>query len=100
MFTMHRCALAVLLFSALVPLSLVAQKSGPDKPNPSRPNAANPNPQLAAKPLNARVETLLKKMTLDEKIGQLVQFSAGFATGPNAAAANTRFEDLVAKGQV
>ena len=29
-----------------------------------------PNPQLASKELNARVEALLKKMTLEEKIGQ------------------------------
>jgi beta-glucosidase len=57
-----------------------------------------PNPQLAAKDLNAKVESLLKKMTLEEKIGQTVQFSAGFATGPGAS--NVRFEDLVAKGQV
>ena len=63
-------------------------------------NRPVPNPQLAAKPLNARVESLLKKMTLEEKIGQLVQFSAGFATGPGAAASNTRFEDMAAKGQV
>jgi beta-glucosidase len=58
----------------------------------------SPNPQLAAKDLNARVESLLKKMTLEEKIGQTVQFSAGFATGPGAS--NVRYEDLVAKGQV
>ena len=77
-----------LLLTALLPIALVAQE---------RPV---PNAQLAAKPLNARVESLLKKMTLEEKIGQLVQFSAGFATGPNAAATNTRFEDMVAKGQV
>ena len=57
-----------------------------------------PNPQLAAKDLNARVEALLKKMTLEEKIGQLVDYSAGFATGPNAS--NLRYDELVAKGQV
>ena len=69
--------------------------------HPRRPeDNAGPNPQLASKPLNGRVETLLKKMTLEEKIGQLVQFSAGFATGPNAAATNNKFEDMVAKGQV
>src|SRR3954468_24915495 len=83
--------LPALLFAALIPSIAVAQqKLAPDKPNP----------QLAAKALNERVESLLKKMTLEEKIGQLVQFSAGFATGPNAASTNTRFEDLVAKGQV
>ena len=57
-----------------------------------------PNPQLASKEVNTRVEALLKKMTLDEKIGQLVQYSAGFATGP--AASNLTYDDLVAKGQV
>src|SRR4051812_37446803 len=78
--------LVALLLTALIPSVPVAQE--------------RPNPQLAAKPLNARVESLLKKMTLEEKIGQLVQFSAGFATGPNAAATNTKFDDMVAKGQV
>ncbi len=57
-----------------------------------------PNRQLASKELNARVEALLKKMTLDEKVGQLVQLSAGDATGPNAS--NLKYEDLVARGQV
>ncbi len=50
--------------------------------------------------MNKKVDALLKKMTLEEKIGQLVQFSAGFATGPGAAGKNSRFEDMVAKGQV
>src|SRR6266568_3325575 len=58
------------------------------------------NTQLADQQMNEKVNALLKKMTLDEKIGQLVQFSAGFATGPGAGASNTRFEEMVAKGQV
>jgi len=86
MFTSRRVSVSALFFSALISLLAPAQEK--------------PNAQLAAKPLNARVESLLKKMTLEEKIGQLVQFSAGFATGPNAAATNTRFEDMVAKGEV
>lgn len=57
-----------------------------------------PNAQLAAKQLSERVDALLKKMTLEEKIGQLVQYSAGYATGPNAS--NLRYEDLVARGQL
>ncbi len=59
-----------------------------------------PNPQLASKEINAKVDALLKKMTLEEKIGQLVQFSAGFATGPGSEGKNQRFDDMVAKGQV
>jgi beta-glucosidase len=57
-----------------------------------------PNAQLASKELNKRVGVLLDKMTLEEKIGQLVQYSAGFATGP--AASNLTYDEIVAKGQV
>jgi beta-glucosidase len=57
-----------------------------------------PNPQLASKEVNARVEGLLKQMTLEDKIGQLVQFSAGYATGPSAS--NVRYDELAARGQV
>jgi beta-glucosidase len=56
-----------------------------------------PNPQLASPELNARVESLLKQMTLDEKIGQLAQYSAGFDTGPKSS--NLRYDELAAKGQ-
>jgi len=56
------------------------------------------NAQLASPELNARVEALLKQMTLDEKIGQLAQFSAGYATGPGAS--NLRFDELAANGQI
>ncbi len=57
-----------------------------------------PNAQLAAGNVNEQVDALLKKMTLEEKVGQLVQYSAGFATGPSAS--NLTYDDLVAKGQV
>ena len=56
------------------------------------------NRQLASKELNQRVETLLKTMTLDERIGQLVQYAAGYATGPNAS--NLKYDELVIKGQI
>jgi beta-glucosidase len=59
---------------------------------------STPNSQLDSKELNLRVEALLKKMTLEEKIGQLVQFSVGNATGPNAS--NLRYDEMAAKGQV
>ena len=82
-------------FRLLVPLALLACLGRPSTSAQARPA---PNPQLASKELNARVDALLKKMTLEEKIGQLVQFSAGFATGPNAS--NLRFDEMAAKGQV
>jgi beta-glucosidase len=57
-----------------------------------------PNPQLASKELNARVEALLKKMTLDEKVGQLAQYTVEYATGPGSS--NLTYDEMVAKGQV
>jgi len=58
---------------------------------------STPNAQLASRAVNDRVEALLRKMTLDEKIGQLVQYSAGFATGPGAS--NLKYDQLVEKGE-
>jgi beta-glucosidase len=48
--------------------------------------------------IERRVEALLKQMTLEEKVGQLVQYSAGDATGP--ASERISFRDLIAKGQL
>src|SRR4051794_15856567 len=59
---------------------------------------APPNAQLADPKLNQRVEELLKKMTLEEKAGQLMQFSAGAPTGPGTG--RTNYEDGIAKGQI
>jgi beta-glucosidase len=56
------------------------------------------NSQLASPALNERVDALLKKMTLDEKVGQLAQYAAGYATGPGAS--NLKWDELAAKGQV
>ncbi len=48
--------------------------------------------------LDARVENLLSKMTLEEKVGQLVQYSAGQPTGPGTG--RTDYVDMIAKGQI
>jgi beta-glucosidase len=48
--------------------------------------------------IESRVNSLLKQMTLEEKIGQLNQYSAGSATGPGSN--RTADEDMIAKGQV
>ena len=49
-----------------------------------------PNPQLASRELNARVEALLKKMTLDEKVGQLAQYVVGAGAGPGDSSLRDR----------
>lgn len=48
--------------------------------------------------LDARVEALLREMTLEEKVGQLVQYSAGQPTGPGTG--RTDYEDMLARGQI
>lgn len=44
------------------------------------------------------MEKLLKQMTLEEKVGQLVEYSAGQPTGPGTG--RTDYEDMLRKGEV
>jgi beta-glucosidase len=46
----------------------------------------------------ARIESILRQMTLDEKIGQLVQYSAGQPTGPGTGRSD--YEEMIARGQI
>ena len=70
---------------------------------------APPNAQLADPRLEARVNALLKQMTLEEKIGQLVQYSATepetkpgaqLAVNPNAAGDTVQTAELAATGRL
>ena len=46
----------------------------------------------------ARIDALLKQMTLEEKVGQLVTYSAGAPTGPGTG--RTDYKEMIAKGQL
>jgi beta-glucosidase len=46
----------------------------------------------------ARIESILKQMTLEEKVGQLVQYSAGQPTGPGTGRSD--YEEMIARGQI
>jgi beta-glucosidase len=48
--------------------------------------------------IERRINELLQRMTLEEKVGQLVQCSAGTATGPGATCGDYR--ERIAKGQI
>jgi beta-glucosidase len=48
--------------------------------------------------IESRVDSLLQKMTLEEKVGQLVQYSAGQPTGPGTG--RTDYEEMIANEQV
>ena len=89
--------LLLLLAGIVAPLSpLVFPPAAPEEETPE--TATIPNAQLADTALNQRVEDLLKKMTLAEKIGQLTQYSAGALTGPGSSMAD--LEKLTAQGQI
>lgn len=64
----------------------------------ARAQSAPSNPQLASRVINDRVDALMKKMSLEDEIGQLVQYSYGLATGPNAS--HLGYEDMIARGQI
>ena len=82
----HAMLLPLLFLAALARLPATAQTTTPS------------NPQLASKELNDRVEALLNQMTLEEKIGQLVQYSPG--TNPAPPGSKRTYDELVANGQV
>lgn len=48
--------------------------------------------------MEKKVDALLTQMTLEEKVGQLVQYSVGTATGPGTG--RDRYDDMVEKGEV
>jgi beta-glucosidase len=70
----------VLMFCAVA--NLCAQSSSP----------------LQSAAIDQKVEKLLKQMTLEEKVGQLNQYSAGAATGPGTG--RTGYPEMIAVGQV
>lgn len=70
--------LAPLAFALLATLPTYSQQAKPS------------NPQLADPAIERKVNDLLRRMTFEEKVGQLVQYSASEAatTGPTTAALN------------
>ena len=92
---MRKLLAAVWLYTMLVWQPSVAQTLG---------IASAPNPRIPVRSgiydpsLDAKVEELLHKMTLEEKVGQLAQYSAGQPTGPGTG--RTDYEDMIAKGQI
>ena len=88
--------LALALLACVVyPLATAAAQSPPATAPPT-PTAIQGS--IADPSLGPKVETLLRKMTLEEKVGQLVQYSAGQATGPGTG--RTDYKDMIAKGQI
>src|ERR1700740_2043577 len=53
---------------------------------------------LANPAIEKRVEALLKEMTVEEKVGQLAQYSSGAPTGPSAG--NADYPNMISRGEV
>ena len=88
----RKLSLAVVVLAVLLWHPLATQKaSAPDSSLPLRTGVYDPS-------LDAKVENLLRQMTLEEKVGQLVQYSPGQATGPGAGRSD--YKELIAGGQI
>ena len=87
------------LLAALVSAPLQLSAQAVPAPESSREIGRGASGIGVADPkLDPRVESLLRGMTLEEKIGQLVQYSAGQATGPGTG--RTDYKDMIARGQI
>src|SRR5947208_16332991 len=74
--------------------SLLAQTKSPAVASRS----AAVRPSLSDPASEKKLDALLQKMTLEEKVGQLVQYSAGQPTGPGTG--RTDYDDMISKGEV
>jgi len=59
---------------------------------------ANPTSWGSDPQVEAKIDFLLKQMTLDEKVGQLVTYSQGIPTGPGTSRSD--YKELVSKGRL
>ncbi len=60
--------------------------------------AVSQQPFASSPAIERRIDSLLQKMTLEEKVGQLVQYSAGSPTGPGTG--RNDYPEMIAAGQV
>lgn len=89
---LHRSAVAafVLLLCPLAP--------SPAPSSERAPHAGLSAPALSDPSVEKKIDDLLHKMTLEEKVGQLVQYSSGQPTGPGTG--RTDYDDMIRKGEV
>jgi beta-glucosidase len=85
------------LFLALLLLALLTPIAGQTQA-PAVSGSVVPQGGIYDPSLDSKVDALLRQMTLEEKVGQLVQYSAGQPTGPGTG--RTDYEDMIAKGQI
>jgi beta-glucosidase len=86
-------------FVIVAALLISCQFAAAQEPAPAAASSnAMPHSNLVNALTEKKIDALLQKMTLEEKVGQLVQYSAGQPTGPGTG--RTDYDDMVQKGQV
>jgi beta-glucosidase len=93
------------VFTSLIRSTIVAclvicgqAATAQDSPLLAASKAATPHSNLIDPATEQKINVLLRKMTLEEKVGQLVQYSAGQPTGPGTG--RTDFNDMIQKGEI
>ena len=90
----HSRLLLVIPGILLLSASVFAQQDPPANAFHDAPLPSN----LTDGSVESKIDSLLKGMTLEEKVGQLVQYSAGTPTGPGTGRSD--YQEMIAKGQV
>src|SRR3974390_2070284 len=90
-----RCRLVFVV--AILPL-LSANALAQQDPSANAFHGLPPSNNLSDAETESKIESMLKRMTLEEKVGQLVQYSAGTPTGPGTG--RSGYEEMIEKGQV
>jgi len=90
--------LAITIFLAAILICSLAVARGARAQAAAQAKALPAQASWGSSEVEQKVDALLQKMTLEEKVGQLVQYSAGQATGPTSG--RTDDKDMVRKGEV
>jgi beta-glucosidase len=86
--------LPILIAALLLSCVALAQSPSPQQ----KPEVHARIPALDDPAINRKVDALLSRMTLEEKIGQLVQYSVGQPSGPGTG--RTGDDDMIRNGEV
>lgn len=93
------------MLTSLIRLAIVAclviscqAATAQDSPSAAASSSATPRSNLINPATEQKIDALLHKMTLDEKVGQLVQYSSGQPTGPGTG--RTDYNDMIQKGEI
>lgn len=86
-------------FAVVAGLLMCSQSAVAQEAEPAAASSnARPHSSLNDSATEQKIESLLRKMTLEEKVGQLAQYSAGQPTGPGAGP--TGFNDMLQRGEI